>query len=169
MLKNKSCQNCVLTIPLCRGGRDKTTSENGVKMRRQTWPHSPSLSGKASAPDGLTRPMWIVTWWTVACRGWCQPDAMMTSAWHWPVNIYVSIVGPTCHVIRIQCSWSYVQPDLRLNLSRLLGQNCFDQILAVWSGIWTIQDMFPANLIIPDAMVWSDRWDSRPKMVVVNY
>jgi len=32
---------------------------------------------------------------------------------------------------RIQCSWSYVQSDLRLNQGRSLGQNCFDQILAV--------------------------------------
>jgi len=64
---------------------------------------------------------------------------------------------------RIQCSWSYVQPDLRLNLGRSSGQNCFDQILAVWNAIWTISDLFPANLIVPDAMVWSDRWDLRPK------
>ena len=64
---------------------------------------------------------------------------------------------------RIQCSWSYVQPDLRLNLSRSSGQNCFDQILAVWNAIWTIADLFPANLIILDAMVWFDRWDCDQK------
>ena len=49
LLKNENCQNCVLTIPLCRGGRDEATGENGVKIGRRTWPHSPSLSGKASA------------------------------------------------------------------------------------------------------------------------
>ena len=48
LLKNESCQNEVLTIPSCRGGRDEANGENGVKIGRRTWPHSPSLSGKAS-------------------------------------------------------------------------------------------------------------------------
>jgi hypothetical protein len=39
---------------------------------------------------------------------------------------------------RIQCSWSYMQLDLRLNLGRLLGQNCFDQSLDVGNVMWTI-------------------------------
>ena len=69
---------------------------------------------------------------------------------------------------KILCSGVYVQPDLRLNLGRSSGQNCFDQILAVWNAIWTISDFFPANLIVPDAMVRSDCWDLRPKVVVVN-
>jgi len=69
---------------------------------------------------------------------------------------------------KILCSRVYVQPDLRLNLSRWLGQNCFDQILAVWNAIWTISDLFPANLIVLNAMVRFDRWDLRPKMAVVN-
>jgi len=69
---------------------------------------------------------------------------------------------------KILCSRVYVQSDLRLNLSRWSGQNCFDQILAVWSAIWTISDLFPANLIVPDAMIRSDHWDLRPKMAVVN-
>jgi hypothetical protein len=30
LLKNESFQNCVLTIPLCRGGRDEATVENRV-------------------------------------------------------------------------------------------------------------------------------------------
>jgi hypothetical protein len=34
--KNKSSQNGVLTIPLCRGGRDEATGENGVKIGRRT-------------------------------------------------------------------------------------------------------------------------------------
>jgi hypothetical protein len=36
LLKNENCQNCVLTIPLCRGGRDEATGENGVKIERRT-------------------------------------------------------------------------------------------------------------------------------------
>ncbi|KAI5605844.1 hypothetical protein BDE02_01G380000 [Populus trichocarpa] len=65
-------------------------------------------------------------------------------------------VGPTGHVTRLEpsqaepsepsrigaepsreprdkilCSRVYMQPDLRLNLGRSSGQNCFDQILAV--------------------------------------
>jgi hypothetical protein len=62
-------------------------------------------------------------------------------------------VGPTFHIIsrkssqvepsrceaepsreprdKILCSRVYMQPDLRLNLGRSSGQNCFDQILAV--------------------------------------
>jgi len=35
LLKNKSCQNCVLTIPLCRGGRDEATGENQEEIRRR--------------------------------------------------------------------------------------------------------------------------------------
>jgi len=116
----------------------------------------------------------------------CTVGMPCHQAHHRPVSRHVSKVGPTCHIIsressravlkpsreprdRIQCSWSYVQPDLRLNLSRCSGQNCFDQILAVWNAIWTISDLFPANLIVPDAMVRSDLWDLRLKMVVVNY
>ena len=108
---------------------------------------------------------------------WCNGDVIMHSQ---HLQSHVSKVGPASHVTnlepsrieaepsreprgRILCSRVYVQSDLRLNLSRWSGQNCFDQILVVWSAIWAIQDMFLANLIIPDAMVWSDRWDSRPK------
>ena len=51
LLKNKSCQNCVLTIPLCRGGRDEATVENHVKNGRRNHPHAParSLSTRADA------------------------------------------------------------------------------------------------------------------------
>jgi len=69
---------------------------------------------------------------------------------------------------RIQCSWSYVQSDLRLNLGRSSGQNCFDQILAIWNAIWTISDLFSDNLIVPNAMVRYDCWDLWSKVVVVN-
>jgi hypothetical protein len=100
-----------------------------------------------------------------------KDDIIMASACTvgMPCQRPVSTVRPTYHVIikpsgaepreRIQCSWSYVQPDLRLNLSRWWGQNCFDQILAFWNVIWTISDLFPANLIVLNAMVWSDHWD----------
>jgi len=35
LLKNESCQNYVLTIPLCIGGRDEATGENGIEIGRQ--------------------------------------------------------------------------------------------------------------------------------------
>jgi hypothetical protein len=97
--KNKSCQNSVLTIPLCRGGRDEHTGENGAEIERHTCPHTPSRASEAFAyahrrapldatrllhPDGLTwpkyqinRPMWLTR-------------IRMTSAWH---NCDVSIPG----------------------------------------------------------------------------
>jgi hypothetical protein len=48
LLKNKSCQNCVLTIPLYRGGRDEATVENRVEIGRQKRPHAPSRSGRVA-------------------------------------------------------------------------------------------------------------------------
>jgi hypothetical protein len=45
-LKNESCQNCVLTIPLCRGGRDEATVENRVAIGRRKPPHAPSRAGE---------------------------------------------------------------------------------------------------------------------------
>jgi len=36
LLKNESCHNCVLTIPLCKGGRDEAIGKNGVKIGRRT-------------------------------------------------------------------------------------------------------------------------------------
>jgi hypothetical protein len=115
----------------------------------------------------------------------CTVGMLCQQPHHRPVSRHISKVGPTGHIIsrepsrvepsrfeaepsreprdKILCSRVYVQPDLRLNLGRSSGQNCFDQILAVWNTIWTISDLFPANLIIPDAMVRSDRWDLRPK------
>ena len=42
LLKNKSCQNYVLTIPLSRGGRDEATVENRVEIRRRKTPHAPA-------------------------------------------------------------------------------------------------------------------------------
>jgi len=39
-----------------------------------------------------------------------------------------------------------------------------DWILAVWNTIWMISDLFLANLIVPDAMVWSDCWDWDQKL-----
>ena len=48
MLKNESFQNYVLTIPLCTGGRDEATGENGVEIGRRKRPHAPSLSGEVA-------------------------------------------------------------------------------------------------------------------------
>jgi len=42
LLKNESCQNCVLTIPLCKGGRDEATGENEAEIRCQKHPHAPA-------------------------------------------------------------------------------------------------------------------------------
>ena len=226
LLKNKSCQTGVLTIPLYRGGRDEATGENGVKIGRRTWPHSPSLSGRAFAharrraphvffarmgwpypntswpdPHGWPGYEWrqhdiiVMSACTVGMPGmtsaWCKCDVSMHSRHAMSADTSSSsqhdMASPRHRLVisrepsraecaepsreprdRIQCSGSYVQPDLRLNLGRSSGHNCFDQILAVWNAIWTISDLFPANLIVPDAMVRSDRWDLRPKMAVVN-
>jgi len=231
LLKNESFPNYVLTIPPCRGGRDEATGENGIKIGRRTWPHSPSLSGKVFAHARrraprvfFTRMGWpnpntswphphswpgyewrqhdiiVMSSCTVGMPGmtstWCKCDVSMHSRHAMSADTSSTSQqtrqhsGTHLHIIsrepsrvepsrleaepsreprdRIQCSWSYVQPDLRLNLSRWSAQNCFDQILAVWSMIWTISDLFPANLIVPDAMVRFDHWDLRPKVVVVN-
>jgi hypothetical protein len=42
LLKNESCQNYVLTIPLCRGGRDEATVENRVEIRGRKRHHAPT-------------------------------------------------------------------------------------------------------------------------------
>jgi hypothetical protein len=185
LLKNVSCQNGVLTIPMFRGGRDEATGENRIKIGRRKQPHAPSRASKVAGHAHRRAPR--VTRVFFARMGWPNPN----TRWPDPRGWHVSTVGPTCHVIsrapswaersqaelelsreprdRIQCSWSYVPPDLRLNLGRSSGQNCFDQILAVWNVIWTISDLFSANLIVLDAMVRSDHWDLRPKVMVVNY
>jgi len=231
LLKNESCQNCVLTIPLCRGGRDEATGKNGVKIGRRTWSHSPSLSGRAFAharrraprvprvffarmgwpnpntswpdPHGWLGYEWrqhdiiVMSACTVGMPGmtsaWCNCDVSMHSRHARSLDTsstsqqtrqqsgtHLPHHQPRAEPSRFEaepsreprdkflCSRVYVQPDLRLNLGRSSGQNCFDQILAVWNAIWTIADLFPANLIIPNAMVRSDRWDLRPKMAVVN-
>jgi hypothetical protein len=49
LLKNESCQNCVLTIPLCRGRRDEATVENRVEIGRRKRPHAPSRAGEETA------------------------------------------------------------------------------------------------------------------------
>ena len=65
LLKNKSCQNCVLTIPLCRGGRDEATVENRVEIGHRKHPNRRGYCPRAQMratrhtrllrPDGLTR------------------------------------------------------------------------------------------------------------------
>ena len=49
LLKNENCQNYVLTIPLCRGGRDEVTVENRVEIGRQKRPYAPSRAGEVTA------------------------------------------------------------------------------------------------------------------------
>ena len=113
--------------------------------------------------------------WPRMTSSWCNGDIIMHS--QHAMSEPRQQVRPTCNVIsrepsqvepsligaeprdRILCSRVYVQSDLRLNLSRSSGQNCFDQILAVWNAMWTISDLFPANLIVSNAMVRSDYWD----------
>ena len=83
LLKNESCQNCVLTIPLCRGGRDEATIENRVEIERWTWPHAPTrrLATRADASHASSSPGWAdptripddPTTWLTRIR--------MTSAW----------------------------------------------------------------------------------------
>jgi len=153
------------------------TRQHAPERRLPMRTNAPHASHASSSPEWQTRPKYQMTRPTRLTR------IRMTSAWH---NCDVSkhswhAMSATSQLTyqhngthqprhqpwaklswaeprdRIQCSWSYVQPDLRLNLSRSSGQNCFDQFLAVWNAIWTISDLFPANLIIPDAMVWSDR------------
>jgi len=66
LLKNESCQNGVFTIPLCRGGRDEATGENGVEIERRTCPHAPLrwLSPRADAP---------FAWHASSSPGWADP------------------------------------------------------------------------------------------------
>jgi hypothetical protein len=162
LLKNESCHNCVLTIPLCRGGRDEATGKNHVEIGRKKRPYASSRVGGVAGhahrraprvkrhtrllhPDGLTRPEYQLT------RPTCQTRIRMMSSWrqHAQLACHCSVQSadmsaqwdPPRHVTRrepsheprdrIQCSGSYVQPDLRLNLGRSSGQNCFDQVLAV--------------------------------------
>jgi hypothetical protein len=58
LLKNESCQNCVLTIPPCRAGRDEATVENRVEIGRRKPPHAPSRAvtrRRGDCPRAQTR------------------------------------------------------------------------------------------------------------------
>ena len=79
MLKNKSCQNCVLTIPLCRGGRDEATGEKDIKIGPRTWPHAPSRSGESSA-HARRRSARVF----FARMGWPDPNT------RWPTRIMMT-------------------------------------------------------------------------------
>ena len=80
LFKNESCQNYVLTIPLCRGRRDEATGEKGVEIiltrRRGGWPRAQTCATRLLHPDGLTRPEYQLTrpMWLTRIR--------MMSAWH---------------------------------------------------------------------------------------
>ena len=219
LLKNEICQNYVLTIPVCRGGRDEATVENRVEIGRRKCPHAPTrllttctdarhASHTSSSPgwadptripvdpthvpnpdkdDVIMTQVYTVSTQSADMSSFSQQamslyshQARHHSGSHWPlhqpraaprqVELSRAKWAELSRELRdkILCSGVYVQLDLRLNPGRSSGQNSFDQILTVWNGIWTISDLFPANLIIPDAMVRSDHWDLGPKVVVVN-
>ena len=166
MLKNESCQNCVSTIPLCRGGRDEATGENGIEIGRRNHPYAPARllatrtdtrhASHASSSPGWADPTRLPDDPThvpnpdekdVIMASACpvgkpcqRPVSDMSAQWDPPpTSSDVSRVEPSCVGAEprreprdtILCSGVYVQPDLRLNLGRSSGQNCFDQILAV--------------------------------------
>jgi hypothetical protein len=126
LLKNESCRNCVLTIPLCRGGRDEATVENRVEIGRRKWPHAPSRSGGVvdhahrRAPR-VTRVFFAQMGWPDPNTSWPDPCARPGLVWRHhdvsmpsactvgmpcqrPVSWHVRIVGPTCHVISLELS-----------------------------------------------------------------
>jgi len=55
LLKNESCQNCVLTIPLCRGGRYEASVENRIEIGGYC-PRAQTRATRLLHPDELTRP-----------------------------------------------------------------------------------------------------------------
>jgi hypothetical protein len=94
----ESCQNCVLTIPLCRGGRDETTGENGVKIGLRTWPHSPSLSGKASAHARRHAPRFFF-----AQMGW--PDPHVWPGYEWRQHDIIVMSACTVGMSGMTSAW----------------------------------------------------------------
>jgi hypothetical protein len=96
-LKNERCQNCVLTIPSCRRGRDEAIGENRIKIRCRTCLHEPAsrLATRAMRflrSDGLTRPECQTTgptWLT-----WIK----MTSLWRQHAQL-------ACHVSAQSAQW----------------------------------------------------------------
>ena len=137
LLKNKSCQNCVLTIPLCRGGRDEATGENGVKIgRRKTAARAGEETAQSAchvSASQQTRQRKSADTSATVNRHIIDQSADTSAKWDPPAT---SLVASRAELEpsreprdRIQCSWFYMQPDLRLNLSRWSGQNCF------WSNL----------------------------------
>jgi hypothetical protein len=69
LLKNESCQNGVLNIPLWRAGRDEHTAENDTKFWRGALPHAPTRADEkatyehrhAQAPHASSSPGWADT------------------------------------------------------------------------------------------------------------
>jgi hypothetical protein len=96
LLKNESCQNCVLTIPLCRGGRDEVTVENRVEIGRRKRPHAPSRSGRVAGHAHRRAPRVFF-----ARMGWPdpntrRPDWRAKPGWVW--RHHDVIIASACHV-----------------------------------------------------------------------
>ena len=167
------------------------TQRRGGSPRAQT---RPTRATRLLHPDGLTRPEYQLTrpmWLTMILMTstWCNCDVSMhsrhvrmTSAWcNCDIIMYSRHVmsapsqmprphsGATCQVICRKPSRAGSRGIGSSVANRSSDHNCFDQILSIWNVIWMISDLFPANLIVPDAMVRSDRWELKSKVVVVNY
>jgi len=92
LLKNGSCQNCVLTIPLCRGGRDEATVENHVEIGRRKRQHAPAYA--SSSP------------------GWADPTRIPDDPTHVPdPHEYDVIMTSACHVSDTHCHVISRQPS----------------------------------------------------------
>jgi hypothetical protein len=148
--KNESCQDCVLTIPLCRGERDEATGENDIEIGPRTCPHAPTrwLSTRADAPQASSSPGWADPtriWWrqhdvimTLACTvslprmtsAWCNGDVTMHSrhAMSAPSHLTHQHRGThqSCHQPRAELSWSRAS-------SRGIGFSVADP---TWNRIW---------------------------------
>jgi hypothetical protein len=117
----------------------KTTQKSDIEHDRTclrgVYPRAQMHPTRLLCQDGLTQPEYQTT------RPMCMTWMRMTSAWR---NCYVSdqsadmsaqwVPHATSSASsragfeprdRIQCGWSYVQEDVRLNMGRWLGQNCF--------------------------------------------
>jgi len=96
LLKNESCQNCILTIPLCRWGRDEATGENRVKIGRRNSPHAPSRVGEVTAhahrlAPRVTRVFFTRMSWPNPNTRWPNPRAR--PGWVWRHHVQLA-----CHV-----------------------------------------------------------------------
>ena len=153
MPKNESCQNDVLTIPLCRGGWDEHTGENDKKFRRRTWLHAsarcqPTRATRLLCPDGLTRPEYQTTrpMWLTRIRmmsSWRQHAQLAChvsdqSAYMSTTNQLTRQHSGThlpCHQPRAELSWA--EPSRAA--SRGIGSSVTDpRCNRSWDWIWAV-------------------------------